>query len=143
MKYDVCIFDTAAGLFGVTADVLGVSSGVMVPQQSEPLGVRSVPKMLEALTRMRAVNPSLQILGVVLTMVKKELSESLESAQALRGLLPEEMVMQTEIPRNDLYVQASARGLPVGVMAEGAETLAIFEQLRLELEQRIKPPIPT
>jgi chromosome partitioning protein len=143
MKYDVCIFDTAAGLFGVTADVLGVSNGVMVPQQSEPLGVRSVPKMLEALTRMRAVNPSLQVLGVVLTMVKKELPESLESAQALRGLLPEEMVMQTEIPRNDLYVQASARGLPVGVMAEGAKTLTIFEQLRLELEQRINPPIPS
>jgi hypothetical protein len=52
------------------------------------------------------------------------------------------MVMQTEIPRNDLYVQASARGLPVGVMAEGSETLAIFEQLRLELEGRINPPIP-
>jgi hypothetical protein len=27
-------------------------------------------------------------------------------------------------------------------MAEGAETLAIFEQLRLELEERINPPIP-
>jgi len=83
------------------------------------------------------------VLGVVLTMVKKELSESLESAQALRGLLPQEMVMKTEIPRNDLYVQASARGLPVGVMEEGAETLSTFEQLRLELEQRISPPIPT
>jgi hypothetical protein len=53
------------------------------------------------------------------------------------------MVMKTEIPRNDLYVQASARGLPVGVMEEGAETLSTFEQLRLELEQRISPPIPT
>ena len=142
MDYDVCVFDTAAGLFGVTADVLGVSDGVIVPQQAEPLGVRSVPKMLEALTRMRAVNPRLNVLGVVLTMVKEELPESVESARALRSLLPPEMVMVNEIPRNDLYVQASARGLPVGVMEDGADALSIFENLRLEIEQRVNPPIP-
>ena len=55
--YDVCIIDTAAGLFGATADVLSACTAVVVPQQAEPLGVRSVPKMLEALTRMQIVNP--------------------------------------------------------------------------------------
>lgn len=142
LNYDVCIIDTAAGLFGATADVLSASTGVIVPQQAEPLGVRSVPKMLEALARMRVVNPQLQVLGVVLTMVNKKLPESLESAEALRNLLPPEMVMQTVIPRDDLFVKASARGLPVGVMEEGAEALAIFEGLRTELERRIVPPNP-
>lgn len=139
LEYDVCIIDTAAGLFGATADVLSAVNGVIVPQQAEPLGVRSVPKMLEALTRMRVVNPELQVLGVVLTMVKDELPESVESAAALRNLLPEKMVMQTVIPRDDLYVRASARGLPVGVMEEGAESLVTFAALRAELEQRIIP----
>jgi chromosome partitioning protein len=143
LKYDICIFDTAAGLFGATADVLSASTGVIVPQQAEPLGVRSVPKMLEALSRMRVVNPQLQVLGVVLTMVKEELAESRESASALRSLLPEEMVMKTEIPRDDLFVRASARGLPVGVMEDGSEALATFESLRTELERRIVPPTQT
>jgi len=140
LRYDICIFDTAAGLFGATADVLSASTGVIVPQQAEPLGVRSVPKMLEALSRMRVVNPQLQVLGVVLTMVKEELAESRESASALRNLLPDEMVMNTEIPRDDLFVRASARGLPVGVMEDGSESLATFESLRTELEHRIVPP---
>lgn len=137
LGYDVCIVDCAAGLFGVTADVLSASDGVIVPQQAEPLGVRSVPKMLEALTRMRAVNSRLHILGVVLTMVQKNLQESRDSADALRGLLPSEMVMKTEIPRDDLFVRASAKGLPVGVMEEGFSVQSVFEELRSELDARM------
>ena len=139
LNYDFCIFDTAAGLFGGTAEILSVSNGVVVPQQAEPLGVRSVPKMLEALTRLRAVNPGLQVLGVVLTMVNDGLAESVESAGALRALLPTEMVTRTEIPRSDLFVKASARGLPVGVMEDGGQALSVFEQLRGELENRLNP----
>ena len=135
--FDICIVDTAAGLFGATADVLSSSTGVLVPQQAEPLGVRSVPKMLEALARMRVVNPSLQVLGVVMTMVQQHLAESLEAAEALRNILPPEMVMRTAIPRDDLFIRASAKGLPVGVMDEGAGALAVFDGLRAELEGKM------
>ena len=136
--FEICIIDTAAGLFGVTADVLAACSGVIVPQQAEPLGVRSVPKMLEALARMRSVNPHLEVLGVVLTMVQASLDESRESAMALRSILPEEMVLRSEIPRDDLFIKASARGLPVGVMPEGSGALKIFDQLRGELELKLR-----
>ena len=135
---EVCIIDTAAGLFGVTADVLTACSGVIVPQQAEPLGVRSVPKMLEALARMRVANPRLEVLGVVLTMVQVSLDESRESALALRSILPEEMVLRSEIPRDDLFIKASARGLPVGVLPEGSGALRIFDQLRGEVELKLR-----
>ena len=135
---EVCIIDTAAGLFGVTADVLSVSSGVIVPQQAEPLGVRSVPKMLEALARMRAVNPRLEVLGVVLTMVQANLDESRESAAALRSILPAKMVLRSEVPRDDLFIKASARGLPIGVMPEGSGALTIFDNLRSDIEERLR-----
>ena len=135
---EVCIVDTAAGLFGVTADVLSVCDGVIVPQQAEPLGVRSVPKMLEALARMRTVNSQLNVLGVVLTMVQGNLDESRDSAEALRSILPAEMVLRSEIPRDDLFIKASARGLPIGVMPEGSGALTIFDNLRLEIETRLR-----
>lgn len=136
--YDVCIIDTAAGLFGVTADVLSACDAVIVPQQAEPLGVRSVPKMLEALTRMRVVNPQLNVLGVVMTMVQNRLAESLEAVQALRNLLPPNMVMKNVVPRDDLFVRASAKGLPVGVMEEGGGVLAVFDSLRAEMETKLE-----
>jgi len=134
---DICIIDTAAGLFGATADVLSMVDAVLVPQQAEPLGIRSVPKMLEALTRMRIANPRLVILGVVLTMMQDLLPESRDAGKALRAIMPPEMVMKTVVPRGDLFVRASARGLPAGVMDGGDEVLALFDHLRIEIERRL------
>lgn len=140
LNYEVCLFDTAAGCFGMTAEILTAPTAVLVPQQAEPLGVRSVPKMLSTLGRMKSDCPQLQVLGVVLTMVKEDLPESTEASCALRRLLPAEMVMRTEIPRDDLFVKASARGVPAGAMREGGEILRAFDALREELEKRIVKP---
>lgn len=134
--YEVCLMDTAAGLFGVTADVIACSDAVLIPQQSEPLGVRSVPKMLEGLNRIRLLNPRLLVLGVALTMVQQDLAESREAAQALRQLLPQGMVFQTTIPRDGIFVRASAKGLPVGILEDGARAQAVFDSLRAEVETK-------
>jgi chromosome partitioning protein len=65
-----------------------------------------------------------------------------DSVSALRGLLPAELVLRTMVPRDPLFVKASARGLPVGVMDEGVGALAVFDSLRGEIEGklRIAPP---
>lgn len=136
--FDLCLIDTAAGLFGVTGDVIASSDAVMIPQQAEPLGIRSVPKLLEGLNRLRVMNPRLTVLGVVLTMVQNDLAESREAAAALRGLLPDEMVFNTQVPRDGLFVRASARGLPVGVLEEGAGAQTVFDSLRSEIESKLE-----
>ncbi len=138
LGFEVCVVDTAAGLFGATADVLTAATAVMVPQQAEPLGIRSVPKMLEALTRMRIVNPRLRILGVVLTMMQAKLSESREAVQSLRNILPPELVMRTAVPRDDLFIRASAKGVPVGVLPEGKMVLSVFDSLRAEIDAKLE-----
>jgi chromosome partitioning protein len=78
------------------------------------------------------------VLGVLMTMVQNGLAESLEAVQALRNLLPQTMVMRNVVPRDDLFIRASAKGLPVGVMEEGAGVLAVFDSLRAEIEARLK-----
>jgi len=137
--FDLCLIDTAAGLFGVTGDVIASSDAIMIPQQAEPLGIRSVPKLLEGLNRLRVMNPRLSVLGVCLTMVQHDLAESMEAAAALRQLLPPEMVFQTQIPRDGLFVRASARGLPVGVLEDGAGAQVVFDALRAEIEAKLEP----
>jgi chromosome partitioning protein len=136
--YDLCIFDTAAGLFGVTGDVVTSCDAVLVPQQAEPLGIRSVPKLLDGLNRLRVMNPRLNVLGVCLTMVQNDLAESIGAAHALRELLPPDLMLQTQIPRDALFVRASARGLPVGVMDDGGGALAVFDALRAEIENKLQ-----
>ncbi len=136
--FDLCLIDTAAGLFGVTGDVISSSNAILIPQQAEPLGIRSVPKLLEGLNRLRVMNPRLSVLGVCLTMVQNDLAESTEAAAALRQLLPQEMVFQTQIPRDGLFVRASARGLPIGVLEEGSGAQLVFDALRAEIEAKLE-----
>jgi chromosome partitioning protein len=137
--FDLCLLDTAAGLFGITGDVIASSDAILIPQQAEPLGIRSVPKLLEGLNRLRIMNPRLNVLGVCLTLVQHELAESTEAAAALRQLLTPGMVFQTQIPRDDLFVRASARGLPVGVLEGAAAVQGVFDHLRTEIEEKLEP----
>lgn len=137
--FDLCIIDTAAGLFGVTSDAIASSDALIIPQQAEPLGIRSAPKLLDSLHKLRITNPHLSILGICLTMVHQHLPESLESAAALRQLLPADMVFQTHIPRDDLFVRASARGVPVGALEEGLAAQSVFDALRAEVESKLEP----
>jgi chromosome partitioning protein len=135
--YDICILDSAAGLFGITRDVLVAADAVLVPQQAEPLGIRSVPKMLQGLTELRANNTKLSILGVLLTMVQRDVQESAEAADGLRELLPAQLVMKEDVPRDGLFLKASSKGVPVGVLQGSAKLLNAFDELRLEIESKL------
>jgi len=137
LGYDYCVVDTAAGLFGMSAEIVKCADAVMLPQQAEPLGIRSVPKMLESLMKLRQHNPKLKVLGVLLTMVQRYLDESVASVQGLRDLLPPELVFNTEVPRDDVFIKASAKGLPIGVMPEGAELGQIFDFIAQEIEAKV------
>ena len=110
---------------------------MIIPQQAEPLGIRSVPKLMSVLDRMRVVNPQLSVLGLLLTMMQPGLAESREAAQALNDILPSELLFQTMIPRDDLFIRASARGLPVGAMENGAGAMAVFDRVRMEVEAKL------
>lgn len=136
-RYDICLIDNAAGLFGVTSDIIASVDALIIPQQAEPLGIRSVPKLLEGLNRLRMINPRLNVLGVCLTMLQKNLAESTEADHSLRQLLPPEMVFSTSIPRDDIFIRASAKGLPVGVMENGDGAQFVFDSLRREVQDKL------
>ncbi|MBK1832708.1 ParA family protein [Roseibacillus ishigakijimensis] len=135
--YELCLIDTAAGLFGVTAEILTASTAVIVPQQAEPLGIRSVPKLLSLLARMREKNPRLTVLGILLTMMQPRLAESREAARGVKEILPPELLFRTTIPRDDLFLRASARGVPVGALENGKGAMAVFDRVRREVEDKL------
>ena len=53
------------------------------------------------------------------------------------------MVFNTQIPRDGLFVRASARGLPVGALDDGAGAMTVFDALRVEIEDKLEPADPT
>jgi chromosome partitioning protein len=52
-------------------------------------------------------------------------------------LLPAAMLFRTAIPRHELFVRASARGLPVGALEDGSGAAAVFDSLRAEIQAKL------
>lgn len=137
--FDLIIFDTPAGMHGITGDVLRMADYVMVPQQAEPLGMRSIPQVLHAIQSLRAAGSKLEVAGILMTMVQHDQRESAEVIRELRALLPGRLLLDSVIPRDATYMKASAVGVPVALLyAQPPAAAHIFDQLAAELEPRLR-----
>jgi chromosome partitioning protein len=136
-RFDVVVVDTPAGLGPATRAALVASDFVLLPVQAEPLGLRSFQQVLRVLEHVRLKdNPRLQLLGILLTMVELKKEGSREVAEALwTGF---EGVLETMLPRAEVFLTASHKGLPLAFLAGpvGPEARR-FELLATELESLI------
>jgi len=141
LRYDCVLLDTAAGLNNVSEIVVRASEWVLVPQQAEPLAVRSIPLLLETLARFRAEGTRTRVAGVLLTMLSNQLDASVKVAREVREMLPPALLFKQAIPRDPLFLEASAIGLPLSLMRKNPPPAALlFDQIAAELEERIGLP---
>jgi chromosome partitioning protein len=139
LNYDVVVLDTAAGLMGHTRELVRQADFALLPQQSEPLGVRSIIQLLEGIARLREEEQAIvEVAGILLTMVDPHGEESLQVARDLRMLVPGDTLLRTSIPREQDFVRASAHGVPVALLYQKLPPAAlVFDQLAAELEPRL------
>lgn len=137
--FDLLIFDTPAGMHGITGDVMRMADYVLIPQQAEPLGMRSIPQVLHAIQSLRAQGSKLEVAGILMTMVQHDQKESADVIRELRALLPGRLLLDSIIPRDPTYMKASAVGVPVALLyAQPPAAAHVFDQLAAELEPRLR-----
>jgi chromosome partitioning protein len=137
--FDLVVIDCPAGLGKVITRALETATHVISPLQAEPLALRSVGQLLALIDRIRAEkNPQLEMLGVVLSMFDRQNSASLEVAETLWTRFPGGIILDTVIPRDDLFLEASLRGAPVALMQKRPPPLSrVFDQLANEVLDRL------
>lgn len=134
---DIVLMDTAAGMNGITEAVVKTCDFVLLPQQAEPLAIRSVPHLLETLARYRTEGAGVRVAGILLTMVMNDQEMSLRVARELREMLPPNLMFQQSVPRMPSFLEASALGVPVALTKRNPPPEAlIFDQIAADLEQR-------
>ncbi|MEM1060126.1 MAG: ParA family protein [Verrucomicrobiota bacterium] len=134
---DLLILDTPSGLDGPTLGAIRVSQHLLVPVQAEPLSVRSLPSLIETLEGINEDGIDVSVAGVLLTMVNTRIEESVALEEEMKTLLPEDVIMPVSIPRSTSFWQASARGVPLGLLRNSPPQAALFDQCASELEARI------
>jgi len=137
-RFQLVMFDTPSGFAGVTLGAMRASTHVLSPVQAEPLAARSLSQLLEVLTALRNEGTPVELLGIVLTMLQMRVDKSLSVADELWGQLSDR-VFQTSIPRDPAFLDASAAGVPLGLLhRRPSPASSSFEQLAIEVEARLQ-----
>jgi chromosome partitioning protein len=141
-EFDIVLIDCPAGLGKVATRALEASTHVLSPLQAEPLALRSVGQLLALIDRIRAEkNPKLNLLGVVLSMFDRKTPASLDVAETLWTKFPGGLILDTIIPRDETFLEASLRGSPLLLMQKRPPPLArVFDQLASDVLDRLEPP---
>lgn len=137
-KFDLCIVDTPAGLGGLTRTVLEWAEHVLTPIQTEPLALRSVSSLVHVLAGLRAKGFPVRLTGVILSMAQFRDELSLGVSQEVWSLFPEALVLDAFVPRDPTFVEASAKGVPVGLLRRRAPPVtAVFDRIASDLDSRL------
>jgi len=112
-QYDFIIIDCPPALNLLTINALAAAESLLVPIQCEYYALEGVTELFNTLTRVRrAVNPLLQIEGLLLTMYDERINLSAAVAADLRNFYGD-LVFESVIPRNVRLAEAPSHGQPV------------------------------
>jgi chromosome partitioning protein len=132
------IIDTPSGLGSITRASLAASDFTLLPIQAESLSLRSIAQTLRVISHIKDNdNPNLQLLGILPTMVQLRQDSSFDVMNTVWSSLGG--VMETYIPRADVFAQASVKGLPVAFLGGKYPPEALrFELLATEIKNTIQ-----
>jgi chromosome partitioning protein len=111
--YDYVLIDSPPSLGLLTINGLTAANSVVVPMQCEYFALEGISQLMTTVSRVRdAVNPGLEIEGIVLTMFDERMNLSKQVAEEVRSHFAEK-VYQSVIPRNVRLGEAPSFGKPI------------------------------
>jgi chromosome partitioning protein len=123
-SYDHIFIDCPPSLGLLTLNALVAADAVLIPLHCEYFALEGLADLVDTLRRVRAaLNPALDIEGVLLTMVDERTNLGQQVATDIRGFFKEK-VFRTVIPRNVRLAEAPSHGVPAilhDVKSRGAE----------------------
>jgi chromosome partitioning protein len=131
--YDYIFVDSPPSLGLLTLNALVAADAVLIPLNCEYFALEGLADLVSTLKRVRAaLNPSLDIEGVLLTMHDERTNLGQQVSREIRGYF-QDKVFDTVIPRNIKLGEAPSHGVPVilyDVKSRGAEAyLALAREL--------------
>ncbi|WP_232627839.1 ParA family protein [Methylobacterium sp. Leaf118] len=137
------LIDCPPSLNLLTINALAASDAVLVPLQCEFFALEGLSQLLRTVEQVRgALNPKLQIQGVVLTMYDPRNNLSTQVVADVRGFMGDK-VYETMIPRNVRVSEAPSHGKPVllyDLKCAGAQAYLRLASEVIQREGRAPPP---
>lgn len=134
--YDYIIIDSPPSLSLLTVNGMIASNYLLLPVQTEFYALEGVAQLLESMKLVRkAMNPNLQLLGVLATMYDKRTSLSAQVLTEIKKYF-KDLTFETTIPRNVRIAEAPSHGAPVGEYDKFSKGARAYKDLAREVELR-------
>lgn len=112
-EWDYILIDCPPSLGLLTVNAMTASTDVLVPIQCEYYALEGVSQLLTTIRLIQKnLNPSLNILGILLTMFDKRVNLSMQVAKEVHRYFKEK-VFRSVIPRNIKLTEAPSFGKPI------------------------------
>lgn len=135
--YDFIIIDNPPSLSLLTVNGLIASRYVLLPVQAEFYALEGLGQLLETMKLVRkSMNPTLDLLGVLTTMVDGRTTLSGQVHQEITRHFPGKVFKQS-IPRNIRLAEAPSHGLPVGAYDRFSKGARAYKAVTKELIERV------
>jgi chromosome partitioning protein len=140
-RFDFILIDTPPSLGLLTLNALVAADAVLIPLNCEYFALEGLADLVATLRKVRtALNPTLDIAGVLMTMYDERTNLGQQVAKDIREFF-KDRVFETVIPRNVKLGEAPSHGLPAilyDVKSRGSEAyLALAREL---LAREAAPP---
>ena len=144
VNYDYILIDCPPSLGLLTINMLSAADSIIIPLQCEYFALEGLTQLLRTVEMVRAaLNPELQVGGVLLTMYDSRLNLSKNVAEDARAHFGE-LVYKTSIPRNIRLAEAPSYGKPIllyDISSVGASSyMAVAKEVMERMETDVSEP---
>lgn len=136
-EYDYIIIDCPPSLSLLTVNALIVARYVLLPVQAEFYALEGLGQLLETMKLIRKnLNPTLDLIGVLATMVDSRTSLSSQVLAEIQKHFPGK-VFSTTIPRNVRLAEAPSHGAPIGEYDRFSKGARAYKAVTKEVIERV------
>lgn len=136
--YDFVIIDSPPSLSLLTVNGMIAANYLLLPVQTEFYALEGVAQLLESMNLVKkAMNPKLQLLGVLATMYDRRTVLSSQTLAELKRYFKDK-VFETTIPRNVRLAEAPSHGVAIGQYDRFSKGAKAYKSLADEVLERVK-----
>lgn len=136
LNYDYILIDCPPSLGILTLNGLTAADSLIIPVQAEFYALEGLGQLVQTVQRVRkALNPGLDLLGVVLTMHNGRTSLSTQVHEEVKRHFPDK-IFDTVIPRNVRLAEAPSFGKPISHYDKWSKGARSYKALAGEVAKR-------
>lgn len=139
--FDLILIDCPPGVGLITNGALIASDYVIIPLQSEPLSLRTLPQLLRQLIEIKKTsNHAIEIAGILITMFDTLNPVSKTVTEQVHTYFNDDLVFQSLIPRDPQLHRLYSGSMSVSELIREIESTSIglqaYDELAEEIEEK-------